>query len=200
MMNVAYAPPTGQPFHLDQMNAMMTQTIGYGRYWYWYLFMSDEGPKILDAHVESVFTTLHGDSSTWIDIFCKQDGLKNYLLEDRKQEVLPYASTEMREAFVNRMTKDGFTGPLLWYKAMIEGLHIEAEKKVLSETSVVKVPTLFIAATKDPLGPPAAVQQPVQLGLLPDLTIDEIDAGHWCMLVKPQEVGESLMKWLKSKF
>jgi soluble epoxide hydrolase/lipid-phosphate phosphatase len=135
-----------------------------------------------------------------MDIFCKEDGLKNYLLEDRKQEVLPYATAEMREAFVKRMTKDGFTAPLLWYKAMIEGLHVEAEKKVLNQTSVVKVPTLFIAATHDLLGLPAAIQHPVQLGLLPDLTTHEIDAGHWCMLAKPQEVGEALMKWLKSKF
>jgi soluble epoxide hydrolase / lipid-phosphate phosphatase len=135
-----------------------------------------------------------------MDIFCKKDGLKNYLLEDRTQEVLPYATPEMREAFMKRMTKDGFTAPLLWYKAMIEGRDVNAEKKVLSETSVVKVPTLFIAATKDPLGLPAAIKQPVQLGLLPDLTIDEIDAGHWCMLAKPQEVGEALTKWLKGKF
>jgi soluble epoxide hydrolase / lipid-phosphate phosphatase len=63
-MNVAYAPPTGQVFDLDQMTAMMTKMIGYGPYWYWYLFTSDDGPKILDAHVESVFTTLHGDPAT----------------------------------------------------------------------------------------------------------------------------------------
>lgn len=135
-----------------------------------------------------------------MDIFCKEDGLKEYLLEDRKQEVLPYATAEMREAFVKRMNKDGFEAPLLWYKAVLEGVHLEAEKKVLNETSVVKVPTLFIAATKDLLGLSAAIEQPVQLGLLPDLTTEEIDAGHWCMLAKPQEVGEALLKWLKSRF
>jgi soluble epoxide hydrolase/lipid-phosphate phosphatase len=198
-LNVAYVPPRGQPFHLDEMNAMMTQRIGYGSFWYWYLFTSEEGPKILDAHVESFFTALHGDPATWMDIFCKKDGLKNYLLENRKQDVLQYATSEMREAFVKRMTEDGFTAPLLWYKAMVENRDLEAEK-VLHETSVVKVPLLFIAATKDLLGPPAAIQGPAQMGLLPDLTINEIDAGHWSMLAKPQEVGESLTKWLKSKF
>ena len=82
----------------------------------------------------------------------------------------------MREAFVKRMTEDGFTAPLLWYKAMVENRDVEAEK-VLHETSVVKVPVLFIAATKDLLALPAAIQGPVQMGLLPDLTINEIDAG-----------------------
>ena len=109
----------------------------------------------------------------------------------------------MREAFVKRMIKDGFTASLLWYNAMLENVHLEAEKKVLNETNVVQVPTLFIAttkdplgqaATKDPLGQTAPIQQPIQLGLLPDLTVDEIDAGYWCMLSNPQEVGEALMK------
>jgi soluble epoxide hydrolase/lipid-phosphate phosphatase len=177
-MNVAYAPPTRKPFDLDQMTAMMTNRIDYGPYWYWYLFTSDDRPKILDAHVESFFTSLHGDPAIWVDIFCKKDGLKDYLLEDQKQEILPYATPEMRESFVKRMTKDGFTAPLLWYTAMMEGEDVNAEKKVVSETSVVKILMVFMAATKDPLGLPAAIQQPVQLGLLPDLTIDKIDAGH----------------------
>lgn len=86
-------------------------------------------------------------------------------------------------------------GTMQWQR----GRDLKAEKKVLSETTVVKVPFLFIATTKDPLGLPAAIQPPAQLGLLPDLTMSEIDAGHWCMLAKPQEVGESLIKWLKSK-
>ena len=198
-LNNVYTPPSGQPFHLKQMNAMMTRLIGYGPYWYWYLFTAPDGPKIVDEHVESLFTALHGRPETMRDIFCTEDGIKNYLLEDRKQEVLPYATKEMREQFVERMSKDGFTGPLLWYKAMLEGLHLEAEKKIMGETSVVKVPMLFIAAMQDPLGLPAAIQRSVQMGLLPDLTIEEIDAGHWCMLAKPKEVGEALTRWLKDK-
>ena len=200
VMNVAYAPLSAQPFDLDQMNTMMTKMIGYGPYWYWYFFTSEEGPKIMDAHVESAFTVLHADPTTWMETLCKQDGLKNYLLEDRKQEVLPYATTDMRKDFVKRMSNDGFAGPLLWYNALLEGLHLETERKMLHETNVVKVPVLFIAATKDPLGLKAAIEQPIQLGLLPDLTIEEVEAPHWCMLAKPKEVGEGLTKWLKSKF
>src|SRR2546423_8663648 len=164
--------------------------IGYGPYWYWYLFTSEEGLRILDTHTESAFTALHGDPATWIDIFGREDGLENYLLEERKQEVLPYARAEMREVFVKHMAKDGFTVPLLGYKAMLEAVHIDAKKNVLSETNMVKVPTLFIAATKDPLGLPAAIQQPVALGLLPDLTVDEIDAA--C-----RRSVKALMKWLR---
>ena len=199
-MNIAYTPPSGQPFHLEQINSMMTQLIGYGPVWYWYLFTSPEGVRIVDDHIESFFTALHGKPETMKDIFCTEDGIKNYLLDNRKQDVQPYATKEMREEFVGRMSRDGFTGPLLWYNAMLEGLHLETEKKVLNETTVVKVPMLFIAAMQDPLGLPAAIHRPVQMGLLPDLTIEEVDAGHWCMLAKPKEVGEALTKWLRNKF
>ena len=199
-LNIAYTPPTGQPFRLQEFIDTMTRLIGYGPSWYFYLFVSPEGRAIVDEHIESFFTILHASPEKWIDVLCTKDGLKNYLLEDRREEVLPYATKEMREEFVTRFSRDGFTGPLLWYQALLEGQYLETEKKVVSETAVVKVPCLFIAAQHDPLGLPAAVQQPVQMGLLPDLTIEDIDAAHWCMLAKPKEVGDALTGWLKKKY
>jgi soluble epoxide hydrolase / lipid-phosphate phosphatase len=38
------------------------------------------------------------------------------------------------------------------------------------------------------------------LGLTPNLTIEKVDAGHWCMLSKPKEVGEIFVKWLGDNF
>ena len=199
-LGTAYAPPSGMPFDLPGMLEMMTRLVGYGPYWYFYLFKEAEGRRIVDAHVESFFTALHGDPASWMELLCKKDGLKEYLLADKKQDVQEYATKEMRAEFVSRFSRDGFEGPLLWYQALLEGRHVEAEKRVLGQTSVVKVPYLFIAALRDPLALPAAVQQPKEMGLLPDLTVEEVDAPHWCMLSKPKEVGEALVKWLKAKY
>ena len=196
----AYAPPTGQPFDLEGMLEMMTGLIGYGPYWYFYLFKEKEGRKIVGEHVESFFTALHGEPSSWMELLCRKDGLREYLMEDQKQDVLEYATEEMRAEFVERFSNDGFEGPLLWYQALIEGRHLEKEREVMGKTSVVRVPCLFIAALRDPLALPAAVQRPREMGLLPDLTVVEVDAPHWLMLSKPKEVGEALVKWLKEKY
>jgi soluble epoxide hydrolase/lipid-phosphate phosphatase len=35
---------------------------------------------------------------------------------------------------------------------------------------------------------------------LEDVKVNEIEAGHWCMLEKPQEVGEAIVAWLGDAF
>lgn len=37
------------------------------------------------------------------------------------------------------------------------------------------------------------------LGLVPRLTVREVDAGHWCMLAKLDEVGK-IVKWLDDTY
>jgi pimeloyl-ACP methyl ester carboxylesterase len=106
----------------------------------------------------------------------------------------------MKHEFVDRMSKDGFAAPLCWYLATVGEVQYGAEKDIPAERYVVTVPYLFVAGKLDRACVPMAIQQPIKQGLLPKLTIEELDAGHWSMLAKPKETGELFLRWLKDHY
>lgn len=197
MVNVAYLPPSGSPFDLDAILAATQGLFGYGTYWYWKLFASDEGPRILDAHLNSFFDLAYGSPGTWLDTLCQPDGTEKWLLQDTRRPPESFVTETQREAFIQRMSRDKFDGPLLWYRASVRGVQDESELAVPKENIAVHVPTLFVAGTKDVVCLPELIKPSVQTGLLPHLTIVNIDTGHWPMHAKPQELGDSVVAWLK---
>lgn len=154
----------------------------------------------MDAHVESVFTIGHGKPESWKDLLCKEDGVKNFLEEDRRQPVESYVTDEMRDKFIARMKRDSFQGPQQWYRAMINLEQYRADQHVPKENIVVNVPTLFFGGARDYVGRAEAIKPSQEAGLLPHLKIVTVDAGHWSMLAKPKEFGEALTGWLKENF
>lgn len=155
---------------------------------------------MLDSRIESLFTIGHGNPETWLETFCKEDGVKNFLEEDRRQPVESYATDEMREKFIARMKKDGFQAPQNWYVSMVKGEQDIANKSVPKENIVINVPTLFFGGTKDMVCRPELLGPSQEAGLLPHLKTVTVDAGHWSILAKPKEFGETLTGWLKDNF
>ena len=218
MLNVSYLAPSPDPFDLDQTIALTTQMFGYGTFvsdpchvtmefgtnqvakWYWKVFSSDEGYKLMDAHVESLFTAIHGEPQTLLETLCKQDGIKNYLEQDRRQPVESYATEEMRKNWVARLEKDSFQAPQNWYRSMVNGEQDIANQAVPEQNIVVKVPTLFFGGTQDKVCRPELLGPSQEAGLLPHLKIVTVNAGHWSMLAKPKEFGKALTDWLKENF
>jgi soluble epoxide hydrolase/lipid-phosphate phosphatase len=62
------------------------------------------------------------------------------------------------------------------------------------------VPYLFVAGKLDVVCRPQEIERAIALGLTPNLTMKEVDAGHWCMFAKPKEIGEIFVKWLRDTF
>jgi soluble epoxide hydrolase/lipid-phosphate phosphatase len=201
MLNVAVVPQAKGPVELDVIAPMMKKALGYFPMEYWYLFTDPvDGPALMDRHVESMFTAAHAEPAAWMDTLCAKDGIKNWLEQDKKGPVQSYATDAMREAFIARMTRDGFTAPLCYYRASVEKIFYEQEKELPAENYTFNVPYLFVAGLLDIICRPEAIQQPKQLGMTPHLTVEEVDAGHWCMLAKPKEVGEIIVKWLGNSY
>jgi soluble epoxide hydrolase/lipid-phosphate phosphatase len=196
MLNVAYRTKPQGPTNLDNLRDTLTAAMGYFGFWFWYLLSSPEGPEILDAHLPSLFDALHGDPESWMETMCVEDGLKNWLLQDRTQPLSQYANEAMKRNFVAQMGRDGFAAPLCWYCATMGSVQYEAEKDVPSERYVVSVPSLFVAGKRDRACVPAAIRQPIEQGVLPSLTIEELDAGHYSLLAKPKEMGDLFLRWL----
>lgn len=203
-LGTAYIPPSPYPFDFEQIRAMQEQYMGYCSIWYFPLFTSPEGYRLIDENVENMFTALHGGGERMKEVCCYEGAMERWLKDPSNvdKEVLPYAqSSSFRKEWVDRMKQESFRAPLDWYKATAQSLDTEAEGAALKAGHhIVKVPYLFVAATKDPLAPAAAVQEPIAQGMLPDVTLEEVEASHWCTLEKPREVGEAVVRWLTSKF
>lgn len=200
IMNVAYRPPSEAPFNLERFNPYMQSVLGYSPYWYWELVLSDQGPKILEDHLESLWTVLHGAGDSMIATFGTKDGMKSYLLEDKMQPVQEYATEERKAEFLKQFREDGMTAPLCWYRAQAFNHHFEAEKVIPKDLYVVSKPVLFIGGKHDKVGLTSGIYQSQKAGVLPNLKVVELDAAHWVMLAKPKEVGEAIVTWLKETF
>lgn len=136
------------------------------------------------------------------DVLCVEGGIEQWLAATDSVEVLPYArEAGFRESWIARLKQDGWRAPLNWYKATAASLSLDEDKAALAAgRHVVKVPYLFLGATEDPLAPTAAAQGLQAQRLLENVTVREVQAGHWCMLEKPLEVGEQIVSWLGDAF
>lgn len=199
-LGTAFIPPSPFPFDFQQIKAMQEQYLGYCSMWYFPLFTSENGAAKIEAHLEQMFTVLHGGGQRMKDVLCVEGGIEAWLEDgaNASAEVLQYAQDpEFRKKWIDRLQQDGWRGPLNWYKAITGNVDIDAEKAAIEAgRNVMDAPYLFLGAAQDPLAPAAAVQGLQAQGLLKDVTVKNVEAGHWCMLEKPRDVGSAIVTWL----
>ncbi|KAK2753030.1 hypothetical protein FQN55_004990 [Onygenales sp. PD_40] len=213
LLNVGYMAPDlseegrKTPFDLQVTNAVTEKLVGYPIFAYWELFTGEDGPAVLGAHVESMWTVMHGEKPGWMkELFCARGAMREYLTADRRVEVFGYAKdasqggSGYKEAWVERMKKDGFAGSLCWYRAMKENYNFEAERMLPADRAVAKCPVLFVGCTRDAVCREDGIQRPKELGLLPDLTVKSVQAAHWSLLENPKDMGEAIVEFLKERF
>jgi soluble epoxide hydrolase/lipid-phosphate phosphatase len=206
LLNVAYNPPTRSPFDLDRVNAMMTQFFGNPLFSYWYLLTAPDGPKIMQSGLERLFLAMHGSAENMKRIFCSTDAMRNYLLngdvEITEAELRQYAKDPaFKKEFIDRFTRDGFEGPVCWYKANTEQHHYNSDKDLLEGAEKVNIPMLYMGAKEDAVCRPEGMIPSIQAGLLPHLEQTSlIDAAHWTPYEASEEVAENIRGWLKKHF
>ncbi|UKZ54305.1 hypothetical protein TrVGV298_008113 [Trichoderma virens] len=150
MLNFPASPPPQGPIVMDQLAPAMIKSIGYFTGWYWSLFSDPvAGPTLLSQHTESLFTALHAEPMEWMNTLCAKDGLKQWLEQDKKGPVQKYATSQMRENFMKRMTKDHLESSLCYYRSLLDGRFYEQDSRLPAERYKIDVPYLFVAATKD---------------------------------------------------
>lgn len=200
LLNVAYRPPSQEPFDLQATNELTERLVGYPLYAYWELFTAPDGAKVVHSHLESLYTALHGDAENWMKtMFCVPGAFRKYLEEDKTVSVKEFAKDPaFKKYFLERFQRDGFDGPLCWYRATKDNVQYNQEKDLLNQDFVINKPVLFIGASGDAVCLTAAIHQVKPL--LPDLVVDEVQAGHWSPYETPKAVSDILVNWLKEKF
>ncbi len=179
----------------------MTQGLfGYGIYWYWKLFAGEDGAQVMDKHAESMWDVAHGEPESWLETLCKPDGVRNFLLADKKQPTMSYATEERKQKWLESFRQPpGFDAPLNYYRSITGGVQDESNKQIPKDNIRINVPLLFFCGQRDYVCRPEFLQPSVDAGLIPDCTQVVVDSGHWAHLDKPKEYGEALVGWLKEK-
>lgn len=202
LLNVAYFLPPESPPDLEETNARAEKLFGYPALAYQEFLVTDEAPALLKAHVDRFYDGMHGAPTGWMrEIFCARGGMRKWLLdEERKVELCSYAQDPaLRQTFVERFQRDGFEGPLCYYKAANSTVQYDALKDLTKEQLTVQVPVLYIACTQDAVCLPVLIQAAKQGGYLPDLEEATIDSRHWSPLEKPDEVSALILSFLERK-
>ncbi|CAG7565879.1 unnamed protein product [Fusarium equiseti] len=198
MINVAYMPPGGT-FDLEATNKATKEKYGYGIYEYWHFFTAEDAPAIMTKNAQSVYSAAFGYPYTWLDNWVSPGGMRKFVSEGRTQPTLPFTTPEHRADFMERYATEGaFAAMSCWYKAFAANVQSKSDKKISEDAKTVNVPALFWGGEQDFVCRPAALQDSIDAGLLPDVKSVVRQGGHWALLEKPEEFGEDVLQWLES--
>lgn len=202
LLDVAYLPPSDASWDFETINKAAEQKIGYPAFAYWDVFAADDGPALLLDNVEMLFHVIHWDHPEAMKIFFATAGNTRKMLQTGKPADHPlklYAQAPgFKEAFIERMKRDGFEGPQCWYKSMARNVNRENERVFSDQEKMVKVPCLYISGTEDWVCRTDGME--AVRPLVPDLTQEVLQANHWITFEKPEEVGRIMASWLKERF
>lgn len=199
MVNVPWMGANKGPFDLDAVLAQTEQVFGYGAFWYWKLFTADDGAKVLNENSDILFDIAHCPE-VWKATFCTKDGMRK-ALENRGEgfdiKRHAYATEETKKAFIERFKRDGFEGPVCWYKSHVFGHQSEEPNP---DNQVVNVPSLFLGYEGDVVCRKEGILPFVEAGALPQLTNVTLEGGHWGLLEFPKVFGENVTQWLQKSY
>ena len=129
----------------------------------------------------------------------KKSGKKNpisliRMLEQEQPAGEPVLNAEELAYYTRAFTKNGFTGPINWYRNFKHNW-----KSTRNIKQIVQSPTLFVGATDEIV---VSVKQIEHMKpYVEDLEITMIeDCGHWTQQEKPDELNAILLDWLKRRY
>lgn len=200
MVNVAYAgAERGNKFNLDAIIAQTEKMVGYGLLWYWKLFTAPDGAQLIQDHADVLFDVAHAPQS-WRQTFCTDGGMRK-VCETRGEgfdlQTRPYATPEMKKAFVERFRRDGFEAPVCWYKSYAFN-HQDDEPNPAN--AVINVPSLFVGYKGDAVCLKDAILPVQAAGLLPQHTNVTLEGGHWGLLDDPKAFGNAVTEWVGKNY
>lgn len=206
LLNVAFRPPVkDHPFSIDAANAMTTKLFGYPLQEYFHFFTEPDAAAIMDSNLDRLWTFAHPAMPDLMRKgMCVPGEARRMLLDPAATEdfpTKPHAKDEaLKKVWKDNLAQGGLRAPLLWYHAITTGVQGESDKLIPDENIKVKVPMLYIACQEDVVCRKELINGPKDAGLLPDLTIEEIEGvGHWPMYEKPEETAGLISKFIEAK-
>jgi len=199
LLNAVYSPP--RPFDLKQVNTATEAATGRPFFAYWEFLVAPDSPRLMLTNIESTYASMHAEPKDWAEkTLCAYGALRKFIESDGRAPLRPYAvEPRVKDRWIARFRRDGFGAPLQWYHAYVNGYMWEVEKELPKERHKVTVPLLYIGASQDSASPTVGIYAPQKAGLLPHLTVKEVDSGHWQTMEVPDKTGPLIATWLQEQ-
>ncbi|CAF2477334.1 unnamed protein product [Rotaria sp. Silwood2] len=198
LLSIGYSPPGSQ----DSGRAAdaTKEILGYDAFGYGQFFGLDpDAANIIEKNVNSfldiAFPPTDDALTLWRSNFSPTGKLKEWLLEGRR---LPRRASYLSDTDYNvylGYILEGMRPKLNWYTARLNNINEEDERYLNSN---LQMPCLFIGGLRDAVGVPALFASQKQY--MTQLTVLEMNATHWIMEEMPQEVNDSIEKWVMTIF
>lgn len=144
------------------------------------------------------------------EMFCTPGAMREYVARQGKWknasvELKPYAKNpELKKRFIDRMSKAGFEAPVQYYHSLARNTMLEDERELCKAADgsdkKITVPLLYIGQTGDWVCRTDQMGPAKEQGLVVDLEEKVVDAGHWVLYEKPEEIASLIAEWLQRKF
>nr|POE47151.1 bifunctional epoxide hydrolase 2 [Quercus suber] len=219
LLSLAYQPPSTEPFNLDAVNAATEKRFGYRQWEYWNFFTAPDGPALIEANLERFWEVNNGillsdkpgeqGRDIWMrEMFCVPDAMREYITKSGKYkdftvDLKPYAKDEaLKKRYLDRLATSGLTAPVQYYVTLKENTMIDDERVLChGDVREINVPLLYVGQTGDWVCRTDLMGDARKEGLVgSNVTEKVIEAGHWCLYEKPQEVAEIIGDWLTKHF
>lgn len=214
--------PSAEPFDLDQENEQTAKRFGYPQWEYWNFFTAPDAPKLMNEDLTRMYEVNHGNYPSpnpeekgrdiWMrEMFCTPGAMRDYVARSGKYkdytvELKEYAKNpELKKRYMERMSRDKFDGPVRYYYTLKDNTNLQDEREHLCkdpEKKKITVPMLYIGQTGDWVCRTDLMSDAVDAGLVKRENLEEkvVDAGHWVLYEKPEEIASLIGDWLQRKF
>jgi soluble epoxide hydrolase / lipid-phosphate phosphatase len=222
ILSLAYMIPSPEPFDLVKANEFTSKRFGYegGQWEYWNFFTAPDAPKLMEENLERFYEVNNGNYPSnqpgeegrdiWMrEMFCVPNAMREYITQTGKYEgytvpLKPYPEGErLKKSFIERLSRDGLEGPVCYYHSLKDNTMLEDERELCQapDGRKITVPMLYIGQTGDWVCRTDLMGDARKEDLVGDnLEEKVVQAGHWVLYEKPEEIAEILSDWLTRHF
>ncbi|KAI1180788.1 alpha/beta-hydrolase [Nemania sp. FL0916] len=193
-VSVGFTPP-GILLDVDGINEQGLQQLGYTPYGYWYFFNSYDSAGIISQDLESFFHLLYpANTSAWGTNLGQLTAARAWLAANKITELPSWLSEHDKDLWLRTYSQpDTVAATLNYYQALMRGVQVAGELLVTDEDRKLRVPVLGVSDAGDLVTLPDAQRQTTEPWAEAGYQERSVQAGHWVMLEKPDEMNQILV-------
>ncbi|CAF3379454.1 unnamed protein product [Rotaria sp. Silwood2] len=190
LISIPYGPPS--IFNFNQVLNDSKEACGFEVFGYWNFFHSADAAEIIQNNLDSFIDIIYASNTTLFRTDFLPLGKLREWVTNRKRTIRVSYLTENDYEILRQYLAEGMQPKLNWYTAAIENIDWKDEKDI---DPMIQQPVLFIKEKSFDVCPIFSIAE--QNEFIPNYEMIELNAGHWVMEEKPDEVNRAIDKWIK---
>ncbi|CAF3275702.1 unnamed protein product, partial [Rotaria sp. Silwood2] len=178
-------------FNFNQVLNYSKEVCGFEVFGYWEFFNSADAAEIIQNNLHSFIDIIYANNTTLFRTDFLPLGKLREWITNRKRTIRVSYLTENDYDILRQYLAEGMQSKLNWYTAEIENINWKDEKDI---DPMIQQPVLFIKAKSFDVCPIFSMTEENEF--IPNYEMIELNAGHWVMEEKPDEVNQAIDKWI----